>query len=245
LRPSPRRSGWFYVRIQTYLPAADAPCLECAWGEGDYHNLEQVHPCSGGVAATAATNAPASLGAWAAAMQAMECGRVLAGEVDRAEAGRQVLVDASNYRQHVTAYRRNDACRFDHCMFRLEALRGTPQGITFGQALDLAAGTPSAPRLAVEGLSFVRKLLCQECGRTRSVVRLSGRLRPGQKVCRRCGGPMAPIGFEMTPDLGADDGGAALRGRSLGALGFRAGDIFSLDADRAARRRFVIGGDSL
>ncbi len=36
------------ARVGVYVPGADAPCLECGWGDQDYAALEQAYPCERG-----------------------------------------------------------------------------------------------------------------------------------------------------------------------------------------------------
>src|SRR5262249_8654546 len=68
-------SEWL-ARVNVYTPAADAPCLECAWSDEDYRLLEQHYLCRG-ASGPAPTGATAELGALAAAMLAAECRKIL------------------------------------------------------------------------------------------------------------------------------------------------------------------------
>jgi molybdopterin/thiamine biosynthesis adenylyltransferase len=91
------RGAELLARVTVYLPAPDAPCFDCALSERDYAHLEQTYPCAGAVAA-APTGAPSGLGALAAAMQALECEKLLAGRSEQAAVGREVIVSTLAHR---------------------------------------------------------------------------------------------------------------------------------------------------
>ena len=40
--------GGLLARVQTFVPAPNAPCLECAWSQADYDAIEQDYPCQPG-----------------------------------------------------------------------------------------------------------------------------------------------------------------------------------------------------
>src|SRR6185295_12516568 len=106
------------ARVNVYLPGPDSPCLECAWDDRDYDALEQTYPCAGFVSNAAATNAPSTLGALAASLQAIECQKLLSGQFESVAVSKQVLIDAAHHKHYVTAFRRNPNCRFDHEVWR-------------------------------------------------------------------------------------------------------------------------------
>jgi molybdopterin/thiamine biosynthesis adenylyltransferase len=201
------------ARVNVYMPAADQPCLECAWDRRDYELVEQVYPC-GGTAPAPATKAPASLGALAGALQVLECQKLLAGQSERAMIGKQVLFDAASHRHFVTSFRRNPACRFDHATWRIEPLDEAPNVLTVGAAFALAAdGCDSGEAaLRVEGQAFVTKLTCPTCGASCSLSwRLSGRLGAARQ-CGRCRRRMMAAGFDAIEWLGARHLPAGARG---------------------------------
>ncbi|HVS04231.1 MAG TPA: ThiF family adenylyltransferase, partial [Thermoanaerobaculia bacterium] len=72
------RADGLLARADLYGAGEESACLECAWSEQDYAALETADPCGEGEPAP--TGAPAALGALAAALQALLCGRLLAGE---------------------------------------------------------------------------------------------------------------------------------------------------------------------
>jgi adenylyltransferase/sulfurtransferase len=101
------------VRVAVYVPGLELPCLECAWDDSDYQALEQAYPCQPGSGAPPASNSPASVGACAAALAAVECQKLLRDR-DRLLGGREVLLDLNHHTHFLTALRRNPRCRFDH-----------------------------------------------------------------------------------------------------------------------------------
>ena len=65
-------------RVTRYLPGEELPCLECRWDDADYAALEQTYPCDAN--GPAPTTAPSTLGALVAALMAIDCRKLLAGE---------------------------------------------------------------------------------------------------------------------------------------------------------------------
>jgi adenylyltransferase/sulfurtransferase len=216
------------ARVNVYLPAADQPCLECAWSDRDYADLATLHPCDAGGPKTPATNAPASLGALAAALQAIECQKLLAGQSAAALIGRQVVIEAATYRQLVTSFRRNPNCRFDHAIWPITPLRQSPMELTIGEALRLAQGASAAGALAFGGQPLVKRLDCPGCGFTRRTFRLQRRLQHNDRFCDRCGREMLSAGFHMKTRLSSADLGPGDADRSLASIGLRPGDVISL-----------------
>ena len=221
------RAESLLARVNVYAPAAGQPCMECAWDRRDYELVEQVYPCNGDAPASAATNAPASLGALAAALQVLECQKLLAGETESAAVGRQILLDAASHRHFVTSYRRNPSCRFDHATWQIEMLDRQPHQLTVGDAFALAPPGRDAdgPALRVEGQVFVMKLTCPACGDSLPLFwRLSGRLGDAQQ-CRRCQRRMRATGFEVAEWLREQHLPPRALGYPLCDLGFSAGDV--------------------
>ena len=232
------------ARVTVYLPTADAPCLECGWHDEDYALLEQLYACGGEASSPAPTNAPSSIGALAASLQAIECQKLLTGQFERLAAAQQVLIDASHHKHYVTKLVRNGHCRFDHeawCIFRHEV---RSPDITVGEALGLL-GEPDpeegSPALWVEGQAFVVAVACARCGWRRRVLRLQRRLRDSR--CAKCGGRMVPIGFEMVERLDATMS-ERIQHRTLRSLGLRAGDVFSVGTPLGSVRHYEIDCDT-
>jgi molybdopterin/thiamine biosynthesis adenylyltransferase len=232
------------ARVNVYMPtAASCACLECGWDEQDYQLLEQAYPCQGFVEQTFSTNAPSSLGALAASLQAIECAKVLSGKLEEAAIGQQVLVGAANHRHYVTNYRRNPACRFyGHETWSIKRLRERARELTVRQALELGKTATHAggPRgLRVEGNPFVRRLTCTGCGQTRRLLRLRNRLRATDESCVRCGQRMVAAGRDLSERLERGCLPENVLARSLHSLGFRPGDVFSV-GNRVAELHFEI-----
>jgi adenylyltransferase/sulfurtransferase len=235
--------GGLLARVNVYKPAPDAPCLECAWHDEDYALLEQRYACGGKASSPAPTNAPSSIGALAASLQAIECQKLLTGQFERLAVGQQILIDASHHKHYVTKLVRNGHCRFDHetwCILRHEV---PSPDITVGEALGLL-GNPvpeeGSPALWVEGQAFVVAVACALCGWRRRVLRLQRRLR--ELRCAKCGGRMVPIGFEMVERLATMS--ERIQHRTLRSLGLRAGDVFSIGTPLGRVRHYEIDCDT-
>ena len=224
-------AGGLLARINVYVSGLESPCLECAWDDRDYRALEQTYPC-GGFASTAATNAPSSLGALAASLQAIECRKFLLGQMELAAVSKQVLIDAAHHKHYVTAFRRNANCRFSHGVWRIERLNHSIDELTLEQALKLAPVNGSGlATLRVEGKPFVKRLTCSSCGETRSLLRLECSIGRRLACCGKCGGRMIATGFDLIERLGADSASRSVLARSLRRLGLRSGDVFSVGDD--------------
>ena len=219
------------ARVNVYLPGAHAGCLECGWNEGDYELLEQIYPCQdGGKArpeASYPTNAPSSLGALAASLEAIEAQKLLDGRASFAAVGREILLDALSHRYFLTEIRCRPDCRFDHAVWTVSKFDTSPQNITIGDTLKLGSVCDGPTSLWVEGTAFVTKLTCPGCGESRKLFRLRNRLRPREITCA-CGRPMAALGFDMVERLEEPALPRKVLMRSLSSVGFRSGDIFTL-----------------
>jgi len=237
------QDGLRMARVTVYVPGPDAPCLECAWSDADYYGLEQPRPCLKGTPQGMPTNAPASLGALAAALQALEALKLLEGDTAHALCGRQMLVDARNHTSMVSALRRNAKCRFDHGLWRIEDLE-RPHEVTLSQILDNAHGVGQQGRIwiRVQGRPFVRRLQCTECCATRETLCLLGRIPPRTATC--CSRPMQPTGFEMADRLDLASLPARTLAMPIHKLGLRRYDVFTVGSDDGGERHFEIRGDS-
>jgi len=234
------------ARVTVYVPGPDAPCLECAWDTRDYESLEQVHPCDVEGTGAPPTNSTSALGALAAALQAIECQKLIAGDWDHVAAGRQVLIDARTHAHWVTSLRRRPSCRFDHETWRIDAGAADPSETTLGRALEQASrkvAAGGAARAGLEGRPFIRRLQCLECGHARTTLRLAGRLRRSDTVCRRCRGRMVPVGFETTDWIDQGSAGVGPLGWPLERIGFRPGDIVTFTGPSGRSVHEEIGND--
>jgi hypothetical protein len=102
-------------------------------------------------------------------------------------------------------------------------------------------GADGAPNLRVPGKSFLRQLACH-CGYSRAVFRLQGRVRAADRICPQCERPLLPLGFAMLERLTREAVAAKEWERPLAALGFKAGDVFTVTrGDKALH--FELGTD--
>jgi molybdopterin/thiamine biosynthesis adenylyltransferase len=237
-------AGGLLARVNVYMAGQDSPCLECAWDDRDYEALEQTYPCLGLAPSLARTNAPSSLGALAASLQAIECRKLLSGQTDRAAISKQVLVDAAFHKHYVTAFRRNPCCRFSgHAVWNIQRLNRSVKDLTLAQALELApvgVSKNGSHALRIEGKPFVKRLTCPSCGAARSLLRLECSLRDGQTKCAKCGRRMLATGFDLVERLNTSAVSRNVLGRTLGSLGVRAGDVFSV-GDGEGELHYEIG----
>jgi molybdopterin/thiamine biosynthesis adenylyltransferase len=211
------------ARVNVYLPALNAPCLECFWDERDYAQLATRHPCQPEEPKAPPTNAPACLGSLAAALQAIECQKLLAGQSATAAIGQEVLINAATHKYFLTALRRNPNCRFDHRIWKISTLQAGPSDLSLGAALRLGKHNGSAS-LAFGGRAIVERIDCPGCGFTRKVFQLNGRIRPSDRFCGRCNRQLLAAGFNMRAYVSAGALSARDAGRSLASLGLRGGD---------------------
>jgi hypothetical protein len=186
------------ARVNAYLPGDGSACLECPWSQEEYGLLEQSYPCGGAANEPAPNGASSELGALAAAMLALECRKMLSGEIDRAAIGRQVTFNARWHRLTVTSFRRNPCCRFDHATWRMEPLRCDTREARIADLLELAES------VHVPEHRFIRRLVCPACGRERRLFHLDASLDPALRQCGACRRPMAVSGFDVVESLDRD-----------------------------------------
>lgn len=208
------------VRVSAYAPAQDAPCLECSFGPAEYSALEQQYLCATGEATVYPTMATSALGSLAASLMAIEIRKLLAGDMARSLAGRQIVLDAEHHVIQVSTLRRNPWCRFDHRRWQIiEPWVCPPEVTTVGAALS-ALGS-----LKVEGHRFICELLCPGCGRKETSLRLN---RPLAR-CRACNRRMVSAGFGSLDRIDSSLVGE-FASLTLAQIGLRAGDIVSGNA---------------
>jgi molybdopterin/thiamine biosynthesis adenylyltransferase len=206
------------ARVNVYAPSNEAPCLECAWSDEDYRLLEQRYPCSAAASAPAPNGASSELGALAAAMLAVECRKMLAGETGCAAVGRQATFNARWHRFSVTSFRRNPRCRFDHATWRIEPLRCDTHEMRIEDLLAMAE------TVRVPGQRFVRRLVCSMCYGERRMFRLEGSIGAARRRCGACRRPMVAAGFDIVESLDHDLP-EEVRNLSLDEAGLRYGDV--------------------
>jgi hypothetical protein len=234
------------ARIEAFVPSSAGPCLECGWSDEDYALQDQRYACQPDENAPPPTNAPSSLGALSASLQAIDCHKLLAGQVDKAVVGEQVIIDAASHNHYRTRKTRNPLCRFDHEVWAIGHTKDDPSNVMVGDALN--HGVPHTARddsatLSVEGKAFVTATTCTACGHRREVLRLQGRLRASDRTCGRCGGEMVSVGFDMRDGLVARTLPPRVLRRSLASLGFRTGDVYSIATMRGEPMHYEIGSE--
>ncbi len=213
------------ARVNVYRPGGENVCLECLWEESDYQAERESYACDGSRIAAAPSHSPSSLGALAAALQAIEVEKILAGDWERAACGSEVLIDANSHRHFVTKLPRNRACRFDHRTFSARALAGPPSALTLADVFGRGAAS-----IHFEGQPFARQWACGSCRTSAEFFGLRDRIAGGA-VCPQCGGAMRAIGFHSLERLSPQDVPAAAITAPLSNLGFRTGDVFGAVVD--------------
>jgi hypothetical protein len=176
--------------------------------------------------ATPPTNAPSSIGALAASLQAIELEKILADDLEHALVGLEVYLDATHHRHFVTRFRRNPDCRFDHEVWQISRCMDR----TLAEALELAGDNPTTTTLAVDGDVFVQRLVCAGCGRSESVLGLRTRGAYDRRRCPACKTRMTVYGFSVLDRLSEAGVDAPALGRLLSEVGLRTGDVFTVDA---------------
>jgi molybdopterin/thiamine biosynthesis adenylyltransferase len=223
-------AGALLARVSMFMPGSDQPCMECTWDERDYAALEQRYSCHPSDHQTFSTDAPSSLGAVAAALMALECGKILSAEPDPGLFGRQILVDAAHHGASVTRFRRNAGCRLaDHSRWRIRRLDRTAAQLTIADALELGTTDLACEAdcgIRVESSSFVTKLTCSSCGKAHALLRTLASL--GAPRCRSCGSTMTASGFDLQERLEGERLEPRMLRRTLRSVGLRPGDVFTV-----------------
>ncbi len=239
-------AGSGLARINSHRTESGDPCLECAWDDADYENLEVDHPCAEGKVEgqdqAFRTGASSALGALAASLQVLECRKFFEGDQERMLFGRQLVVDSVCHRHYVSSFRPNPECRFDHQAWRIEDLPRSSR--TLGDLLELARGgnARGTAWLRVEGQHFATALTCTGCGGRRASMRLEVSLRDSERTCRRCGARIAVSGWDLVSEL-TDQLPERTLNRTLSRIGLRKGDVVSIGAsgEQDHERHFAIG----
>ncbi len=246
------REGWL-CRVNVYVPGPGRPCLECAWSDDDYAALEQTYPCGGG-AAPAATDAPSALGGLAAALQALECRKLLTADWENLMVDRQVTLCALTHRESVTRFTANPRCRFRHRILDVHALEldvataGLPEllaraGAALGSRAGAAFGSPAELAVRVIDQRFATSLACVGCGASRTLVPyLFGRMSAPARTCGACGGTLLPPGIDQIEWLRAAQLGADTVDLPLASFGFRTGDVVSVGDGAGSIHLELVGG---
>jgi hypothetical protein len=232
------------ARIQVFKPAANACCLECAYDSHDYELVEQTYPCQG-QSLEFATAAPSALGALAAALQAIECQKLLSGDDEGLLLGRDVLLDARHHRHYVTTFRRNPACRMpDHETWRITTLNVGPSDMALKELIALGRtlqGADAGLRIAVAGQQIAGALTCPACRDRREAWILERAVRHSPPRCLQCDCAMAVNGFDLYDSMSADDIPRRELDRPLAESGLLSRDVLTL-ATLEVETHFELGG---
>ena len=229
------RADGLMARVDVYGSGPDGPCLECAWGQKDYESLGRAYSCAGEIREAPSTGATSALGGLAAAMQAMECRKILEGVELPSSSARQVVIEAVCHQLMVNALRRNPTCRFDHGERQICGMRGTTLAEVAAEGEKMIGEAPAA--IAVESKSWVTRLACRGCSEQVATLRLQGRIGRRLIRCPRCGDQRQAVGFNMLPRLELCSVPRGLMNQPLARLGLRVGDVVQL---RGAQREQCI-----
>jgi molybdopterin/thiamine biosynthesis adenylyltransferase len=233
------------TRVQVFVPGADSACMECGWDTHDYQIVEQAYPCQG-ESSTAATDAPSALAALAAALQIIECEKVLTGAAESL-AGREVLFDVGHHKHYVSSCRRNRMCRMpDHDGWRINRLDEPPSKVTPGELV--ADGTTLCRAdtrllLSVAGQRIVRTLKCPRCNDVLTVLILERLARRNPPGCSRCGETLHANGWDLEDSVPVDEIANTTMERPLSHVGLLRGDVLSL-VTSYAQAHYELGGRS-
>lgn len=226
------------ARVSIFTPGAASACIECHWSADDYRDVSQSYACDGSSIAAAPTNGSASLGALAAAQQALECQAAIESGLRPALAGHEILIDAASHKSYVSQLRRNPECRCDHDVWQIDRL---PPGCrSLGDLTALAEDRGCAPRLRVEGHAFASDIHCRGCGRGAALTLMSSRASRLELRCRSCGERTAVDFHAASDEIDLAALPASLRRASLRSVGLRTGEVISLGGVADARH-FEIG----
>ena len=233
----------YLARVNAYLPGRGNTCLECAWSPQQYADQETKYPCQKEGPLTAPTRAASALGGLAASMQILELEIVLSGRLDEAAVGRQVMVDARYHRLLSTVMPRNPKCRFDHEVWMIRPLDAAPGWISLGELFELA-GNPVRAALRCEGRAFIGRRCCGNgCSPLELPARLDDRLLPRHQRCPECGAALVSAGFDAMSRLYRRDLGKTALRRPMSSLGFRPGDVVSLESPGEATLHVEFASD--
>jgi len=229
------------ARVSVFYPGEEKGCLECGWSPEDYAAVEQTYACAPGSGEAAATNAPSSLGALAASLAVIECGKILSplnGSGDDEPTSFQIMLDAAYHNFYLTRLHYNGECRMP---LHAEPVIRCEASVARNLRIEEFSGQG---RLEVLGQSFVTQLVCRECGHPHFVLelRVSFERRQnrgkGARPCTECGGELVATGFGTSESVNAAALPPGLMCRTLGAIGVREGDVLGI-RDEHGYRRYV------
>ncbi|MCZ6778433.1 MAG: ThiF family adenylyltransferase [Acidobacteria bacterium] len=232
------------ARVSMFLPGPERACMECLWDERHYAALDQAYSCLGARIHASPTQAPSSLGALAAALQAIECDKFFSGGTKAVAFGSETVIDAAHHKLQATSFSRNHGCRLsDHSVWKIEPLTRSPGEVSVAEALELGdAGkdTRGGRSLRVEGSPFVTRLICSGCGRERALLRHAASLTPDIQRCGQCRSLMTVRGFDLLEGLEESRLPERVLRRSLQSIGLRKGDVFSVEGPEGEKHFEIV-----
>jgi hypothetical protein len=183
------------------------------------------------------TDGNALAGSLAASLQAIEIGKLVAGDFEHVAAGRELLFDANSHALVVSRLVRNPACRFSHERWSVRSIGD----LSLRAALALGGGACTAPQLFVPDAAFVSKLACADCGFEEASWRLREGLDQRARRCPLCGAHRSVRGFDLFERIAAAQVPGELLDRPLSERGLRAGEIFGVEGDAGRTGYFALG----
>jgi molybdopterin/thiamine biosynthesis adenylyltransferase len=236
------------ARVTVYGAGDEHACLECGWDQRDYEVVEASYACQGERhGRSPATNAPASLGALAAALQVVECQKLLSEAPIPFGADREVMLDVLHHRHYVARLRRNRHCRLaDHSCWPIERLPSGTRHAPLADIVERVVGVDArrvGATLACFGQHFVRSLLCPGCGRQQQTLVASRAVAGGRSRCRYCQTPLVAGTLDVTERLAVHELEPRFWRSTLARLGLCCGDVLTLSVGRS-RLHLEIGDDA-
>jgi molybdopterin/thiamine biosynthesis adenylyltransferase len=231
------------ARVQVFMPGAEGPCMECGWDSHDYEIVEQTYPCQRESIA-GATDSPSGLAALAAAIQSIECEKLLVGSAESL-AGREVLIDVRHHKHYVSSCRRNPACRMlDHAGWHITGLDASPSSLQLGELIAVGSTLRDADRklvLAVAVQRIATTLMCPTCDGCFPVFVIERLARQKPPPCARCGNHLQVNELDLEEAVPVVAVPRDAMERPLSQVGLLPGDILSL-VTSSVRAHFEVGG---
>jgi adenylyltransferase/sulfurtransferase len=218
----------FLARANAYAADPENACYECAFSEQDYERLEQIRSCSGNGGTPAPTRAASALGGLAAALEAIECHKLLTGENDKVLFNRQVTIDARSHQHWIARLKKNPRCRFDHEVWNIKNLDVPASELSLREVFALTGRRKRQVRLQIPGKHFVTRLHCPACGKTCPEPFILVSATAEHFSCPACGHNFRISGQNRTEYL--ESGGLSLAHMecTLESIGLQPGDVIAV-----------------
>jgi hypothetical protein len=209
--------------------------------QASYDLQDQTYPCNPAIQSTPATNAPVELGAMAATLQATLFRKIMHGDSGNATLfGAQLMFDTATYQKHLVHFKVNERCGFDHEIWCISKSRLEPRTNTLADLFDSLA-TYTDPVISLEGHSFSTHLDCTGCDKRRCTgLSLYRRLSEKARTCS-CDSPMFATGLFSFESILRSDLSPSNLYLKLADLGFREGDVITVNEASGERHHIEIG----